>query len=171
MNCKQIQSLYFDYADGTPDQEVRMNVDRHLTGCVVCRHHYEIQRNLHQDVTAAVANELADLHFQQMPVSAEPAPSKHRFSLNAWVRQIAYAFPALLLLGIVLWPLIQQSPRVTDDPTQSSFTEAYQYFEMHSADRSGATNLIMPVAVIIQPGAPARVIELDGTTDISAEIK
>jgi hypothetical protein len=171
MNCKQIQSSYFEYADDTLDQAAQLDVERHLSGCAVCRLHYETQRNLNEDITAAVASELADLHFRLKPVNAEPSRFDRRFSLNAWVRQIAYAVPALLLLGIILWPLMQRSPIVADNPGQSSYTEAYQYFEMHSAERSGATNLTTPVAVIIQPGAPARIIELDGATDISAELK
>ena len=171
MNCKQAQIFYFDYADDTLDQAVRSDLERHLSGCAACRYHYEAQRNLHQGITAAIASELADLHFRSKPVNAGPSSSDHRSSLNAWIRQMAYAVPALLLLGIVLWPLVPHSPRVTDNPDQSSYSEAYRYFEMYSADRSGASDLTTPVAVIIQPGAPARVIELNGTTDISAELK
>ena len=171
MNCKQIQAAFYDYVDGTSDQSVCSVIERHLSACAACRRHYETQRGLHQSFMSAASGELADLHFQPKPVDADPPRSDRRFSLNAWVRQMAYAVPALLLLGIILWPLMQHSPRVIDDLTQSSYTEAYQYFEMHNAERSGAANLTTPVAVIIRPGVPARVIELDGTTDISAEIK
>jgi hypothetical protein len=171
MNCKQIQSSFYDYVDDTLGRSVRSVVERHLSGCAACRLYWESQRSLHQGITSAVAQELADLHFQPKPVSAEVSRSDRHPSFNAWARQMAYAIPAFLLLGIILWPLMQPSRERIDDPAQLSYAEAYQYFETHSADRPGASSLIMPVAVIIQPGVPARVIELDGTTDISAELK
>jgi hypothetical protein len=171
MNCKQIQSSFYDYADNTLDQSMRSVIEIHLSDCAACRLHYETQRSLHQGITNAVASELADFHFQPKTVQEEPSRADHRLSFGAWARQMAFVVPAFLLLGIVLWPLMQPSSKLIDDPAQSSYAEAYQYFETHSADRSGVSNLIMPVAVIIQPGAPARVIELNGTTDISAELK
>ncbi len=171
MNCKQIQSSFYDYVDKTLEQSVRSVVDGHLSGCAACRLQYETQRSLHQGITDAVASELADLHFQPKPMNAETSRTDEHSSLGDWVRQMAYAVPAFLLLGVILWPFMQPSREQIDDPTQSSYTEAYQYFEMHSADSPGAAHHIMPVAVIIQPGAPARVIELDGTTDISTELK
>lgn len=171
MNCKQIQSSFYDYVDDALDQRMRSSIQSHLSGCAACRLHYETQNSLRHGIANAVVSELADLHFNPKPISAEPSRANHRLSLNAWIRQMAYAVPAILLLGIVLWPLMQNSRHVIDDRAQSSYADAYQYLETYRADRPGASNLIMPVAVIIQPGVPARVIELDGTTDISAELK
>jgi hypothetical protein len=171
MNCKQIQSSYYGYIDETLDRSICSIIESHLSGCAACRMHYETQRSLQRDITNAVASELADLHFQPKTINAEPSTTDHRPSLGAWVRQMAFAIPAVLLLGIILWPLMQPSPSLIDDPSQSPYAEAYHYIEMHSADRPGASSFTMPVAVIMQPGVPARVIELNGTTDISAELK
>lgn len=171
MNCRQIQSSFYDYADDTLDQSVRSVIESHLSDCTACRIHYETQCSLHHDIMNAVASELTDLHFHPQTMNAEPPRASARPSLSELIRQTAYVVPALLLLGVILWPLMQPSRERIDDPAQSSYAEAFQYFEMRSADRLGASNLIIPVAVIIQPGIPTRVIELDGTTDISAELK
>jgi hypothetical protein len=171
MKCKQIQSSFYDYSDDAMDQRTRSVIESHLSSCASCRLHYETQRSLHQGITNAVASELADLHFLPKTIKAELSNADRRSSVNAWARQMAYAMPAFLLLGIVLWPLLKPARELVDDPSQSLYSEAYRYLEMRGADGTGASSLLMPVAVIIQPGAQARVIELDGTTDISAELK
>jgi hypothetical protein len=171
MKCKQIQSSFYDYVDDTLEQSIRSVIENHLSGCVACRRHYETQRSLHQGVTNAVAGELANLHFQPRSISAEPTRRDRRPSFNAWARQMAYAVPALLLLGIILVPIRKPAPKRSDDLSQSPYAETYDYLERCSTNRVGLSSLTMPVAVIIQPGVPDRVIELDGTTDISAEIK
>lgn len=171
MNCKQIKSSFYDFADGTLNRSMRSVIEGHLSGCAVCRQYYEKQCNLHQDVTNAVASELADLHFQPKNITAEPSSADYLKPHGSWIRQMAFAMPALLLLYIIIWPFLKPAPELIDDPDKSAYAEAYRYLEMYRADRSGASGFAMPVVVIIQPGAPARVIELDGTTDISAELK
>ncbi len=171
MNCRQIKSRFYDYIDGVVDQFTRSTIDSHLSGCVACRLHYETQRRLHQDVKSAVAGELADLHFKPLPMNEEPYGADHRLLSGVWIRRMAFAVPCLFLLGAGLWMLLKPAPDRADDAARSAFAEAYYSLEMHSADRPGASTFTMPVAVIVRPGAPARVIELDGTTDISAECK
>jgi hypothetical protein len=171
MNCKQIQFSFFDYADDMLDKSTRSVIELHLTGCAACRLHYETQRSLHKGVTNAVASELADLHFQFKTVKTEPAAADHRTLLGAWIRKMAFAMPALLLLGIILWPLLKPAPKMIGDPAQSAYAEVFHSLAVYSADKPGASGLTTPLAVIMQPGIPARVIELDGTTDLSAELK
>jgi hypothetical protein len=171
MNCKQIQFSFFDYADDMLDKNMHSAIELHLSGCPACRLHYETQRRLHQDITNAVASELADLHFQQKSINAKPSGIDPRPSLGMWVRSMAFAVPPLLLLCIILWPLLKPAPKVIDDQVQSAYAEAFHYLKMYNTDRPGASSLTTPLAVIMQPGSPARVIELDGTTDLSAELK
>jgi hypothetical protein len=171
MNCKQIRSLFYDYTDGMADRVTRSTIDSHLSGCAACRLHYETQLQLQQSIASAVTGELADLHFQPMPITAEPSGPDSRPSLGVWVRRMSFALSCLLILCAALWLLRKPAPNFTDDTVQSAYAEAFHSLEMHSDDRSGASSFSMPVAVIIQPGAPARVISLDGTTDVSAEFK
>jgi hypothetical protein len=58
-----------------------------------------------------------------------------------------------------------------DDQIQSAYAEAFHRLELRRTDSFSASSIAMPIAVIIQPGASARVIELDGTTDSGAAIK
>ncbi len=171
MNCKQIRSCFYDYVDGMVNEATRSAIELHLSGCGACRGHYETQRRLHQSVTSAVAGELAGLYFQPMPIKTEPSGADLRSSIGVRVRRMVFAVSCLLCLGAALWLLRKPAPELTDDPVQSAYAEAFHYLERHSADRSGASSFTTPLAVIIQPGAPARVIALDGTTDISAELK
>jgi len=171
MNCKQIQYSYYDYADDLLDRDARSVIESHLSGCAACRLHYETQCRLHQSVTNVAAAELADMHFRPGIIKAGSSSAYQRPSLGSWIRQMAYAIPAFLLFGIILWPLMKPAPKPVDDPAQSAYTEAFHYLEMYSTDKPGASSFAAPVAVIIRPGAPARVIELDGTTDVSAELK
>lgn len=171
MKCKQIQSSFYDFVDDTLERSIRFAIESHLSGCAACRRHYEIQRGLHQGVTNAVAGELTNLHFQPRTIRAEQTRMDRRTSFNAWARQMAYAVPALLLLGIILVPIRKPAPERIEDPSPSPYAEVYDYLELRGTDKVGASSLTMPVAVIIQPGVPDRVIELDGATDISTEIK
>jgi anti-sigma factor RsiW len=171
MNCKQIRSCFYDYTDDMVDQVMRSAIESHLSGCAACRLHYETQRRLHQRVASAVAGELAGLHFQPRPIRAEQSGADRRPSLGVWVRRMAFAMSCLLLLSAGLWLLRKPAPILTDDSVQSAYAEAFHSLEMYSADRPGASSLTMPVMVIIQPGTPARVISLDGTTDIGAVLK
>ena len=171
MNCKQIRSRSYDYIDDMVDQVTRSAIESHLSGCAACRLHYETQRRLHQSVTSAVSGELAGLHFQPKPIKAEPSSAVRRPSLGVWVRRMAFAASCVLLLSAGLWLLLKPAPNLNDDSVQSAYAEAFHSLEMYSADRPGASSFTMPLAVIIRPGAPARIIVLDGTTDISAEFK
>jgi hypothetical protein len=171
MNCKQIQSCSYDYIDDMVDQVTRSAIEGHLSGCAACRLHYEIQRRLHQSLTSAVTGELAGLHFQPKPIKAEPSGAVRGSSLGIWVGRMAFAVSCVLLVCAGLWLLRKPAPKLTDDAVQSAYAEAFHYLEMHSADRPGASSFTMPLAIIIRPGAPARGIVLDGTTDISAEFK
>jgi anti-sigma factor RsiW len=167
MNCKQIRSNFYDYTDDILDKGARFTVESHLTGCAACRLHYASQRRLHQSITSAVASELAGLHFQPKPIKAETADC--RSLLSVWGGRMAFASPCVLILCAGLWLLLTPAPKPTED--LSAYAEAFHRIEMHSTDRPGVSSFTTPLAVIIRPGAPARVIELDGTTDISAEFK
>jgi hypothetical protein len=171
MKCKQIQYSIYDYIDDVVDQVTRSAIESHLSGCAECRLHYETQRQLHRSVTDAVAGELAGLHFQPASIKAEASGADHRLFIREQFGRVAFALPALLLLYVILWPVIKPDPNPFDDPAQSAYTEAFHYLEMHSANSSGASGFTIPVAVIVRPGAPARIIELDGTTDVSTELK
>ncbi len=171
MNCKQIQSSFYDYADGNVDHAARYAIESHLSGCASCRLHYETQRRLQQSVASAVAGELAGLHFQPRPVDAELSGANRRPWPGVWSRSLAFAAPCLLVLCAALWLLLRPAPRPADNSVQAAYAEAYQCLEMYGEDKPGVSSLTMPVAVIVQPGAPARVFSLNGTTDISAELK
>jgi len=171
MNCKQIRSCSYDYIDDMVDNVTRSAIESHLSGCAACRLYYETQCRLHQSVTSAVASELAGLHLQPMPIKAERSGADRRPLFGVWVRRMAFAVSCLFLLCAALWLLLKPAPKLTDDSVQSAYAEAFHCLEMYSADRPGASSFTMPVAVIIRPGAPARVIVLDGTTDVSAEFK
>lgn len=171
MKCKQIRSQFYDYADDSVAQVARSAIESHLSGCDSCRKYYEAQRNLHHSIAGAVAGELAGMHFQSMPIKAEPSNEDRRSSFHGWGRRMAVTVPCLLILSAALWLIRTPSPEPVDDAAPPAYAEAIHYLEMHSADRFGASSFTMPLAVIIRPGAPARTIVLDGTTDISAEVK
>jgi len=171
MNCKQIRSCSYDYIDDVVDNVARSAIESHLSGCAGCRLYYETQYRLHQSVTSAVAGELAGLHFQPMPIKAERSGADRRPSFGVWVRRMVLAVSCLFLLCAALWLLLKPAPRPTDDPVQSAYAEAFHCLEMYSTDRPGVSSFTMPVAVIIRPDAPARVVVLDGTTNVSAEFK
>jgi len=171
MNCKQIQSSFYDYADEVMDQARRSAIESHLSGCAACRRHYETRRRLHQSIAGAATIELAGLHFKPKPIKPGWSGANRRPWPGVWGRSIAFAAPCLLLLCAGLWLLLKPAPKPAEVLVQSAYAEAYRCLEMYSTDRPGGSDLTMPVAVIIQPGAPARVISLDGTTDISAVFK
>ncbi len=172
MNCKQIRSCSYDYADEMVDSVTRSAIESHLSGCVACRLYYETQCRLQQSVTNAVANELAGLHFRPMPIGAELSGVDRRPLSGTRVRRMAFAASCLLaLLCAALWLLLKPAPKLTDDSVQSAYAEAIHSLEMYGPGKPGSSSLTMPVAVIIRPGAPVRVIPLDGTTDVSAEFK
>ena len=171
MNCKKTRLSFYDFSDDTLDRKTRAVIESHLSGCAACRRHYETQRRMHQSITGAVAGELAGLHFQPQPITTEPSGANLRLSLGVLIGRTAFAIPALLLFCVILWPLLKHGPERIDGPGPSAYDETYRYLEMYSADKPGASSFAMPVAVIIQPGIPARVIEIDGTTDLSTELK
>ncbi len=171
MNCRQTRSCFYDLIDDTVDQVMRSAIERHLAGCVACRLNYESHRRLHQSLQSAVAGELAGLHFKSKPMKAEPYGTDRRPLPGVWVRRAAFALPCLLLFCGALWLFLKPASKPADDRVHSAYAEAYYCLEMHSADKPGTPSFTTPVAVIIRPGAPARVIELDGTADISAECK
>lgn len=171
MNCKKIRSYFHDYADDTIEQGKRSAIEIHLAGCAACRLNYETQRRLHQSIKTAAASELACLHFQPASISPEPFGAVRRASVSNLVWRIGYAAPVLLLLLIILWPRLRPASKNIDDPIQAGYAEAFEYLQMYSADSSNPSRFAVPVVVIIQPGAPSHVIELDGTTDISTELK
>ncbi len=171
MNCEQTRSCLYDYGDDMVDQASRSAIERHLSVCAACRLHYETQRRLHQGVKSAVACELAGLHFRPRPMREEPSGMERRPFPGVWVGRTAFVVPCLLILCGALWLLLRPDPNPANDPVQSAYAEAYRCLEMHTADKPGASSFTVPVAVIIRPGAPARVVELDGTTDVSAEFK
>jgi anti-sigma factor RsiW len=171
MNCKKTQSCFFDYADGTMQQGKHSDIEDHLAGCTACRLYYDAQRRLQQSIKNAAASELAGIHFQPMTLSLQPSGAVRRPSIRMMVERSAYAMPALLLLFVVLWPLLKPVPGELDDPTRSGYAEAFNCLQMYSANSPGPSGFAAPVAVIVQPGVPARVIELDGTTDVTDELK
>jgi hypothetical protein len=168
MKCKQIRSLFYDYADGTVSEAMRFAIESHLSGCASCRLRYEIQRRLHESVAAAAAGELACLHFKPMPVKAELPAGYARPRISLWGRYAAVAASCLIVLCAMVWVFLKPASRPVDAPALSAYAEACHYLDMYRAGGSGFTT---PLAVIIQPGAPVRVIELDATTDISVVIK
>ncbi len=171
MNCKQIRTCFYDYTDDGLDQRTRSGIESHLSSCAACRLHYETQRRFHQSVASAAAAELAAVHFQSKPAISGSWGADRRPYMRVVVERMAPALPALLLLCLILWPILKPTPEAIDEPDQSAYAEAFHSLEMYSADRPESSSFPMPVAVIIRPGAPARVVELDGKTDISAELK
>lgn len=171
MNCKQIRSLFFDYADGVVDEAARSTIEDHLAGCRTCLKHYENQRRLHRAVASAVSSELAGMRFEPMAIKAEPSSAPVRPSMRIGVRRIAFAASCIIVVCAAIWVLWKPAPNPTDDLVPSAYAETYHYLEMCRTDNSGTSSFTTPLAVIIRPGAPARVIELNGTTDISAALK
>jgi hypothetical protein len=168
MKCKKIRSFFYDYTDGTVGEATRSAIENHLSGCASCLLHYETQRRLHQSVTAAAANDLAGLHFKSMPVKAELSAGYARLRISLWGRYVAVATSCLIVFCGTIWMLWKPASGPADAPASSSYAEAYHCLDMYRAGGSGFTT---PLAVIIKPGASARVVELNGTTDISTEIK
>ena len=171
MTCKKIQSFFYDYADGTVGEPKCSAIESHLSGCASCRLYYETQRRLHKSVAVAVADELAGLHFKSMPVKEELSAGYARPQISQWGQPMAIVASCLIVLCTTIWVLWKPASKSADRLTPSAYAEAYHYLEMYRADRSGVSGFATPLAVIIQPGASARVIELDGTTDLGAEIK
>jgi predicted anti-sigma-YlaC factor YlaD len=171
MKCKKIRSFFYDYADSTVDAATCSAIESHLSGCVSCRLYYETQRRVHQNVAAAAAGELAGLHFMSMPIKAEMSAGYARPRMSLWGRHVAVATSCLIVFYGMILMLRKPASRSADDPPPAAYAEAYHCLEMYRAGSSSASGSSMPLAVIIQPGAPARVIELDATTDISTAIK
>jgi hypothetical protein len=170
MKCNEIRSFFYDYADGTVDEATRSSIENHLSGCTACRLHYETQRRLHQSVTDAVANELAGLHFKSMSVKAALSGGYAPTRISLWGQPRAIAASCLIVLCTTICVLWKHMSGPADAPAPSAYAEAYHCLEMYRAGGSSASGFSTPLAVIIQPGAPARVIELDGIMDVSAEI-
>jgi predicted anti-sigma-YlaC factor YlaD len=170
MKCKQIRSLIYNYEDGATDEVTRSAIESHLSGCAACRLHYETQRRLHRSMASAVSSELAGLHFKPMPIKEGPSVER-RPSLDMWPRRMALAASCILVLCITTWVLWKPVPKLASDPVPSAYAEAYHYLDMCRADSPGKSNFAAPLAVIIRPGVPARIVELDGTTDISDALK
>jgi hypothetical protein len=170
MKCKQIRSLIYDYEDGAVDEAMHSAIECHLSGCTACRLHYENQQRLHRSIAAKVSSEFAGLHFKSMPIKEEPSDER-RSPIEIWVRRIALAASCLIVLSSATWVLWKSAPQSAGDPPPSAYAEAYHYFDMYRADSSGASGFATPLAVIIQPGLPARIVELDGTTDVSDALK
>lgn len=171
MNCKKIRSRFYDYADDTVDQATRSSIESHLSGCALCRRYYEERRRMHRSIANAVARELGGLHFKPVQLKAEPAGPNRSLSRGVWIRRTAFAVPCILIFSAALWLFRTPSPEIAGDANPSAYAEAIYYFETHSAENFDAYSFSTPRAVIIQPGAPMRTIALDGTTDISAEVK
>ena len=171
MNCKKIRSRFYDYADDTVDQATRSSIESHLSGCALCRRYYEEQRRMHRSIANAVAGELGGLRFKPDQLKAEPAGANRSFSRGVWIRRIAFVVPCLLIFSAALWLLRTSPPEIAGDANPSTYAEAIYYLETHSAENFNAHNFSTPRAVIMQPGAPVRTILLDGTTDISTEVK
>ncbi len=171
MNCKKIRSRFYDYADDTVDQATRFSIESHLSGCALCHRYYEEQRRMHRSIANAVAHELGDLHFKPMQLKAEPASPNRSLSRGVWIRRMAFAIPCLLIFSAALWLLRTPPPEIAGDAIPSAHAEAIYYLETHSSENFNAHNFSTPRAVIMQPGAPVRTIVLDGTTDISTEVK
>ena len=126
---------------------------------------------MHRSIANAVARELEGLRFKPMQLNAEPAGPNRSLSRGVWIRRMAFAVPCILVFSAALWLLRTPSPEIAGDAIPSTYAEAIYYFEKHSAENFDAYSLSTPRAVIIQPGAPVRTIVLDGTIDISAELK
>jgi predicted anti-sigma-YlaC factor YlaD len=170
MKCKQIRSLVYDYEDGAVDEAMHSAIEGHLSGCSACKVHYENQQRLHRSMAVAVSSELAGLHFMPAPIKEEPS-SESRPSMNIWVRCIAFAASCLIVLCAATWVIWKPVPKPTDDLAPSAYAEAYHYLDMCRTDSPGASSFATPLAVIIQPGVPARIVELNGTTDVSDALK
>ncbi len=171
MNCKQTQSNFCDYVDETVDQATRAAIESHLSGCVACRMHYSFQQKLHESVSSAAAAESAALHFRPQPLTAGFSGTNRRPSIIMLTERLAPVLPALLLICVIFWPLLKPDPRMAEAPAQSDYVEAYHSIEKYGAANTDASSFAVPVVVIIQPNAPARIFKLDGSTDISAELK
>ncbi len=170
MKCKQIHSLIYDYEDGTADERTRSAIEAHLSGCAACRLQYQTQRRLHEQVASAVSSELAGIHLKSLRILDERA-AERRALTSVWVRRMAFAASCLIVLGATTWVFWKPVPKPPVDLASSAYAEAYHYLDMCPAGSPGSSSDTTPLAVIIQPGVPTRIIALDGTTNVSDALK
>jgi len=189
--CPSSQVL-FDYLQRELQSDKVLWIENHLQHCAACRSELHRQQQqirqvkttlaqldpasdwpvprLHRSRAAAVSSELAGLHFKPMPIKEEPS-GEHHPSMDIWVRRIALAASCFIVLCAVTWVLWKPVSRPAGDPALSAYAEAYHYLDMCRADSLGTSGFATPLVVIIQAGVPARIIALDGTTDVSDALK
>jgi predicted anti-sigma-YlaC factor YlaD len=170
MKCKKIRSLIYDYEDKAEDKVLHSVIESHLAGCAACRLHYETQRRLHQRIAESAVSELAGFHFKSASIKAEPAGERTPV-LKAWPLRMALAASCMFVLCTATWVLWKPVRKPADDIAPSAYAEAYRYIDMGRTDKPGASSFATPLAVIIQPGIPARIIELDGETNVSDALR
>jgi hypothetical protein len=170
MKCKQIRSLIYDYEDGAVDKVAHSAIECHLSSCEACRLSYQTQRQLHQGMADAVSSELAGLHFKTTPIKEETTLERRAF-LPIRVQHMALATSCFVLFCAATWMFWKPISNPPDNPASSAYAEAYHCLDLYRAGNPSAYGFTTPLAVIIQPGVPARIVELDGATNVSDVLK
>lgn len=189
--CPSSQVL-FDYLQRELQSDKVLWIEAHLQHCAACRSELHRQQQqirqvkttlaqldpasdlpvlrLHRSMAASISSELAGLHFKPMPIKGEPSDER-RPSMDMWARRIALAASCFIVLCAITWVLWKPVSKPAGYPAPPAYAEAYHYLDMYRADRSDSSGFAAPLAVIIQPGVPARIVELDGTTNVSDALK
>jgi hypothetical protein len=170
MKCKQIRSFIYEYEDGAADEVTHFAIESHLAGCEVCWLYYDTQRQLHRSMADAVSNELAGLHFKHTPIK-EKTSADHRTALPIRMRRLAFAVTCFVIFCTATWMLWKPISKPADDAASSAYAEAYHYLDLYRADSPSTSGFATPLAVIIQPGVPTRIVELDGATNVLDALK
>jgi hypothetical protein len=170
MKCKQIRALIYDYEDDDVNATLHSAIESHLTGCETCRLYYETQRQLHRRMADAVAGELAGLHFKPTPIKEKTSPERRAF-FSIRMPRIALAASSFVIFCTATWMIWKPISKPVDNPASSAYAEAYHCLDMYSAGNPGSSGFTTPLAVIIQSGVPTRIMELDGTTNVSDALK
>lgn len=189
--CPSFQVL-FDYLQRELQSDQVVWIEAHLQHCAACRSELHRQQQQirqvkttleqldpapgwpvlrpHRSMPASVSSELNGLHFKLMPVKEEPSGERGP-SLSIRSRRMAIAACCFIVLCAVIWVLWKPVSKPAGDPALSAYAESYHYLDMCRADSLGTSGFATPLVVIIQAGVPARIIELDGTTDVSDALK
>jgi anti-sigma factor (TIGR02949 family) len=121
MDCQKFQEHLYPFLDREIDENVRFEMEKHLSNCPVCSLELEKERKLGHILKAHLIKEKAPFALREAVVE-QLATSKKRFSWRClFVRKLAPSFALLVIVWVVF---LNVRPRV--DNTFPVFSQAVE---------------------------------------------